>query len=120
MNPTLRWILLPPTVALTVAISWLTYPLGRNLALLACPHSLLGTESTTDFSHADYSVTSTICAAGWFPAADGLFMIFAITLSVVTAGFVGYHLTPSHRRLSAAASSMLAIGLVIAAFAHEP
>lgn len=120
MRPTLRWLLLGPVIALVVLASWSLYPLGRFAALSACPDSLRVTESTTDFSQPDYSAGSITCSTGWFPAAEASFMILAIILSVLAAGVSGYWLSPSHRRLSAALSSLIAAGLVIAAFAYQP
>ncbi|MNN91974.1 hypothetical protein D3C81_2101710 [compost metagenome] len=98
----------------------LLYPLGRSVALLAYPSSLRSTESTTDFSQPDYTATSDTCLAGWFAGTDGSLLIAAFVLSVLAAGFVGYRLPPSHNRLSAALSSLLAVGAVVLSFAHGP
>ena len=120
MRPTLRWLLLGPVIALVVLASWSLYPLGRFAALSACPDSLRVTESTTDFSQPDYSVESIVCSTGWFPVAEASLVILAIIVSFLAACVSAYRLSPSHRRLSAALSSLIVVGLVVAAFAYQP
>lgn len=110
MNCTIRWLLLLPTLAFSTFASWMLYPLGHALALLACQPSLRDTESTTDFSRPDYSVTAATCAADWFPVVDAWLMALAILLCIALAGFVGYRLPPSHRRLSSALACLLVAG----------
>ena len=118
MRQVLRWSLLPPAIVLGIAGSWLVFPIGRSLALSVCPGSLRSVEATTDFSQPDYSAYSDTCLAGWFSVTEASLPILALLLSVVVAGFIGYRLAPSHRRLSAALSSLAAIGAVAAAFAY--
>ena len=118
MKTALRWSLLLPAVSLAVLVSWSLIPLGRNAALLACPSALRTTEATTDFSQPDFAAISQTCLASWFPATEALLFVGGILLSVLAAGVVGYNLPPSRKWLSAALSSMLAIGAVVAAFAY--
>ncbi len=120
MRQVFRWSLLLPAVALGIVASWLVFPLGRGLAISACPGSLRSVEATTDFSQPDYSAYSDTCLAGWFTAVEISLPILAFLLSVIVAGFIGYRLPPSHKRLSAALSSLAAIGAVAAAFAYGP
>jgi len=118
MKPLLRWSLLLPAVSLAVLASWLLYPLGRTLALFACPSTLRTTESTTDFSQPNFTVSSNTCSANWFPTADGTLIVGSILLSVFAAGVIGYRVSPSHKLLSAFSSSLLAIGAIAVAFAY--
>lgn len=111
--------MLLPTVAISAIATWLLYPVGRGIALLACPASLRISETTTDLSQADYSGTSEMCSASWFPVADGSAMAAAIVMSVLVAGFVGHRLAPSHKRFSAALSSCAVVAILVGAFAYE-
>jgi hypothetical protein len=118
MKQVVRWSLLLPAIAFGISLSWLVLPFGRSLALFACPDSLRSVEATTDFSQSSYSVSSDTCLAGWFSVAEGSLLILAILLSVIVAGFIGYRLSPSHKRLSAALSSLTAMGAVAVVFAY--
>jgi hypothetical protein len=118
MNPNLRWLLMLPAIAFSAVASWLIYPVGRIMAIAACPSGLRSVEATTDFSQHGYSFVSETCMATWFPGIEVTLLSSAVLLSVLISGLVGFRLSPSHQKLSAALSVLSVAGFVAVAFAY--
>jgi hypothetical protein len=115
----LRWSLILPAIALCGSVPWLLYPIFFRLAIAACPHALRTQISTTDFSQPDYAITSDTCNARWFPTLDASLMVFVVVLAVLTAGYAGHRLPPSHKRISSIVSCLLVAGFFVAVFLHR-
>ena len=109
MKPLARWLLLFPAVVLGIAISWHLYQYGVAVALSKCPKDSIH-NMAIGFHLTAITTNDQFCTAPWFPATNRELFATTAILSVLVSGLLGFFTAPTHKRLFAALSSLLAVG----------
>ena len=114
MKTLARWLLLLPAVVIAVVVSWLVFVFGTSFAISRCPAKFHFLDQLHFSPPPPYifalDINDHTCTAPWFQATDRALLVTAILLSILAASLVGFHTAPSHKRSSAALSSLFAVG----------
>ena len=122
MKPLLRWSLLLPAVVLGFVTPWFVSHFGISFALEECPREFQNAWSIGMHKSVFDLITENeqFCTAPWFPAVNRVLFASSTVLSITAAGFLGFRVAPSHKRLVAVLSTLVAIGMEIPVHENPP